>query len=142
MDIRKKQEHTSLLSHFLHSRALIIGEIIVLVVLASAVGKEIVRKYQIQHEIAALQTEAQSLENTNQELQQLITYFESDAYAEEQARLKLGLQKPGESVVTVLGAETDVPNTAVATADAASAAGQSHSNPTRWWSYFFGFTSS
>ncbi|MBI5037969.1 MAG: septum formation initiator family protein [Candidatus Kerfeldbacteria bacterium] len=134
---RKKQEYTSLLSRLIHSRALIIGEIIVLVVLASAVGKEIIRKYQIQHEIAALQEQAESLASTNQQLQQLITYFESDAYAEEQARLKLGLQKPGESVVTVLGAETDVASVTMAPESNTTTDGVEQSNPRRWLNYFF-----
>ncbi len=121
------------------ARSTIIAEIAVLVIIGVALAKEVVHKYQIEHDIAQLQAQAETLQNKNGELQSLITYFESDNYAEEQARLQLGMQRPGESVVTVLGAETDEPSAgggaALAVNDSTSAA--SASNPQRWWDHFF-----
>ncbi len=136
----KKQSEQSAFSKLLHARYVVAVEIIVIVILAVAIGKEMLHKYQVQHEIDQLQAQADELHNSNTELQSLIAYFESDAYAEEQARLQLNMQKPGESVVTVLGADTDTPSGAGGDALAyggGSQTGDQRTNPQRWWDHFF-----
>ena len=128
----------SFINRLLRSKLVIIFEVLILVVLASALGKEIIRKYQIEGEIKELQREVSRLEDNNIELKSLITYFQSDSYKEEQARLQLGLQKEGESVITVLGMETKKntdggQNLAVDMANS----GEPIFNPQQWWDYFF-----
>lgn len=134
MDSKKQ----STLNRLLRSKLVIILELVILVGLSIALGKEVLLKYQVQNEISELETEISELEHRNVELGSLINYLDSDEYKEEQARLKLGLQKPGESVITVLGVSTEseiVPVESLAynthTLD------DTKTNPQRWWDYFF-----
>lgn len=133
------KENIPFIKRLLRSRLLIIAEIVVLVIFSSALAKEIVRNHQVEKEIGTLQDELADLEQNNIELQSLITYFDSDSYKEEQARLKLGLQKPGESVVAVLGDSTN-DKEEIGTESASrnnNQTGEQSSNPQRWLSYFF-----
>ncbi len=139
--VRQKQK--SFFSRLIQSRALIIAEVVVLIILGVAVGKEVLRKYQIEREIASLESQVDDLENANIQLNSLISYFQSPEYTESQARQKLGMQKQGESVVTVLGVETQAgENESAAASPVQSDRAASVSNPQRWWNYFFSTISS
>lgn len=132
------KNNTPYIQRLFRSKAVIVFEVLLLVVISSALAKEVVRRYQIQGEIKSLQNQVQQSEQKKTELQGLISYFDSDAFKEEQARLKLGLQKPGESVVTVLGESTEGVNAVAAelgTGTEQKAA--TTSNPHRWWNRFF-----
>jgi cell division protein FtsB len=124
------------------SKLTVIFEVLVLVLISAALAKEIARRYQIHAEIKKLENTAASLEQRNTELGGLLNQLSNSAYREEQARLKLGLQKPGESVVVVMGESTDnppastnaTPTTAPEESDDISSTA---SNPQKWWDYFF-----
>lgn len=126
------------LKRLFQSKLVIVFEVLLIVLLGTALGKEIIHKYQVEREIQSLQKEVGALDQKNIELKSLITYLNSDTYKEEQARLKLGLQRPGESVITVLGANSDSAAAAAAAAVTAeqSGSGTSVQNPHRWLSYF------
>lgn len=132
----KNQKEQSFFSRLMKSRLMIIGEVVVLLLISFALGQEVIRKYQIEGEISDLQAQTEQLEQNNVELQSLISYFESDSYKEEQARLKLGLQRSGEKVVTVLGVETDIRAEQLQNS-ANDALVDARTNPIRWWDYFF-----
>lgn len=93
-------------------------------------GKSIVRRVEIEHEVASLQHDINQLQSKNDELQRLINYFSTPEYKEREARLRLGLQKPGENVVIIPGLE-------------GSAGGEAAAQPVelpnwrRWFNYFF-----
>lgn len=57
------------------------------------------RNYQLQQEVDNLREEISLLELQNQELEYQIAYYQTDAFADREARDKLGLQAPGETVV-------------------------------------------
>ncbi|MBI3983943.1 septum formation initiator family protein [Candidatus Microgenomates bacterium] len=57
------------------------------------------RNYNLQQEVDALQDEIAYLELKNQELGYQTAYYKTDAFADREARDKLGLQAPGEKVV-------------------------------------------
>lgn len=134
MDSKKQSTFSSLL----RSKLVIILELVILVGLSVALGKEVFLKYRVQGDIRELETEISELEYRNVELGSLINYFESDEYKEEQARLKLGLQKPGESVITVLGASTESEIIQTETlAYNTNTLDDKKTNPHRWWDYFF-----
>ena len=124
---------------FFQSRLFIIVEVITLILITTALGKEIVRKHQVETQVKDLQEELALLEGQKSDLAGLIKYFDSDVYKEEQARLKLGLQKPGESVVAVLGESTSKNNSLPADAsnDISENLMLDNSNPKRWLNYFF-----
>jgi len=133
------KEQTPFFKRLFRSKLLIVFEIVVLVVFSSALAKEIIRKHQIEGEVKKLQEELTQLEQNNIELSGLIQYFNSDTFKEEQARLKLGLQKPGESVIAVLGESTGTATEegGQLIALAQKSEGEQLSNPQRWWNYFF-----
>lgn len=55
----------------------------------------------IDQEIADLDDEIRTLEKENIELRQLVTYLNSSAFIEEQARAELGLKKKDEQAVVI-----------------------------------------
>lgn len=123
------------------SKFVLVFEVLVLVLISAALTKEMVRRYQIRSEIERLQSDVARLEKSNKDLNSLISQLNSESYKEEQARLKLGLQKPGESVVIVLGESTEGSSSfsgqTVATQQESEATQEKTSNPQRWWNYFF-----
>lgn len=87
---------------------------------------------QINKEIQLLHEEIYNLENHNVKLTELIKYFDSEGYAEQKARLELGLKKPGETVVIIPrdkeGAEDGPIGKEV---------NMKQPNYIKWWKYFF-----
>ncbi len=110
---------------------------IILLIILIATGlnlyKSRLKKSQINQEIIGLQGEIQNLEKQNLELNELIEYFNSDAYIEERARINLGLKKEGEKVVILPEIQK--------VGDKIQVLGETEnsekSNPKKWWDYFF-----
>lgn len=135
------QEKGSIFKRLFRSKLLIAIEIVVLVIFSSALAKEAIRKYQVQNEVEQLQQQLSELEQNNVELGKLVEYFESDIYKEEQARLKLGMQKPGEKIITVLGESTNVTNSVAGISEGQIKKDEENlTNPKKWWNYFFKIT--
>jgi len=63
--------------------------------------RETYRKYQLTSEINQLKLNIDKLEGDNQQLTNLMDYFKEDSYLEKEARIKLNLKKPGETVVVL-----------------------------------------
>lgn len=90
------------------------------------------RNRSIDADLARLDAEARTLETRNVELVELLKRFETSGFLEREARLKLNLQKPGETVVVVERAA------AAGTSTARAVPFRIHrSNAERWWLYFF-----
>jgi len=90
----------------------------------------------VDKEIASLKQEAAKAQSQNSQFKKMIDYLESDQFAEEQAKLKLGLKKEGERVAVVTG--LDVATTAATTSDAGAASGSLRDNWHHWLEYFWG----
>lgn len=104
----------------------LVGGTIVAILIAISVGRELYTNYTMQKDIRALEQEAARLDSRRLELLDLAKKFESGEFLEREARLELGLQKPGEHVVVVQPA----------TDGERSAARGPRSNPEHWWDYF------
>lgn len=87
---------------------------------------------QIGREIERLQAEADELERKNADVRLLTERYSSDAFAEEQARTKIGLRKPGELTVILERATTTN-----GVGSSAAAKPRVESNARKWWRYFF-----
>ncbi|MBU0613531.1 septum formation initiator family protein [Patescibacteria group bacterium] len=123
------------IKRFLPSRLFLIIGIAVLVLFSVSLGKEVVRRYEVNKEIQALEKEVEELENQNTELADLIQYLNTNSFREKEARTKLGMAKEGEKVVVI-------PNIEVVAETATEAVGvpdnvEELSNPERWFAYFF-----
>jgi cell division protein FtsL len=70
-----------------------------------------IKAWRLQSELNQFQSEKQALLLQQQQIQQQIGYYSSDAYVEEAARQDLGLVKPGEDLVlpAAPGATTPLP---------------------------------
>jgi cell division protein DivIC len=129
----RQHEKGKLRSFFKSGKWVAVIGIVVLVGLGVALSREVTRKARIQNEVAALEADIYSLERRNEELNGLIDYFQSDAFAEREAREKLNVQKPGEKVIEVQAPVA----TPTQVAAAPTPAPLPQDNPHRWWVYLF-----
>lgn len=73
--------------------------LILLVYLGVSTLGVIAKNYRLQQQVDELTAQNEILRLQNQQLEYEITYFQTDAFVELEAREKLGLQAPGEKVV-------------------------------------------
>lgn len=90
------------------------------------------RNRSIDADLARLGDEARTLETRNVEIVELLKRFETSGFLEREARLKLNLQKPGETVVVVERSVAAASSTARVVP-----VRERYSNVERWWLYFF-----
>ncbi|MFA5358913.1 MAG: septum formation initiator family protein [Patescibacteria group bacterium] len=102
-----------------------------LIFLSYSFIREFSRRYYLQKQVNALEEQVNKIEKENQEFSQLIEYFDTQNFTEEEARVKMGLKKPGEEVVVInQSGKNEVNNQ-----EQDGFAGLS--NPSKWWYYFF-----
>lgn len=120
----------------LSSKVFLFFIVLALIGLVISLGQESYRKYQLTKEINGLKSEIERLEGKNQQLADLMEYFQEGSYLEKEARLKLNLKKPGEKVVVIsqtAGAEVDKR----IVAEAEDEVSNETTNFWKWWEYFF-----
>lgn len=105
------------------------------VIIAISLTKEVIRKIEIQREISSLESEIADLEAHNTELNAMMAYFNSSTFQEKEARSKLNLMEPGETVVVL-------PNQAIEDTVSVAQANQNQGkgalpNYQKWFTYFF-----
>jgi len=138
----------SFVKRLLGLRLVFVVNIVIIVLLSVSFGREFLRNYEIERDIAALQSQATALEARNLEITNLHRTLQTESFIEREARLKLGLKKPGERVIVVRDTPTNV--SAGKEASDTSVDGDTRSesvreegdvttfqNPTKWWLYFF-----
>lgn len=133
------------LGRLIRWRLLLVVNFLVIAFLGVSLSREVVRSRAIGAEIAQLQAQADELAAQNIDLSELRTAMQTESYIEREARLKLGLKKPGEKVVVVQdGQGTDMGEEQTGDAsdplDLVLDDQDPHAaiaNPTKWWYYFF-----
>lgn len=118
-----------------YSQLLIFIGIFFIILFSVGISKRVARKHQIDREIKQLQSEVDKLSSNGKDLNELLSYLNSDDFLEEEARTKLGLKKEGEQVVIIHNKpkefQTDnKPNEIMP---------QKKNNPQKWYNYFFDF---
>lgn len=89
--------------------------------------REIKVRSDINKEIASLQAQRQKLEGQKADLEELLSYLQTDNYIEKEARLKLNLSMPGEKQINLSGEQPPPPDEAA----------EYRSNAAKWFDYFF-----
>jgi len=116
-------------------KAFILVNIAILFLVTLSFGRELVRNYEIDQEISALEGKAIALESQNQEILELAAKLQTDDYLEQEGRMRLSLKKPGEHVAIIPepGEGEPIPeyieNTAASGEEVVS-------NPKLWLEYF------
>jgi len=103
-------------------------------------GKAVWTNFQLKKQKDLIEEQITTLQQKNKNFANLILYYQSDSFREEEARSKLGLKKPGETVVQVPVKKATNYQSEVST----QAQGVSEKDsPTQqvdyslWWQYFF-----
>lgn len=129
---------------FFNQKILALVGLIAIVLISFPFAKNAFKQYRINKEINELKKEISDLQNKNVDLKNFVAYLESDQFAEEQARLNLGLKKPGEELTVIKSAAGD---TAAGTSSGATIFNipgykkikpeAKRPNPVKWLNYFF-----
>lgn len=129
----------SFLSRLFHSRLFLLACVLLIGVLALAVARQTMRNRDIMREITSLEARARSLEQENIRIGDLQQALQTESELEKEARLKLGLKKPGENVV-IIKEEVQKPTTFRSLEELTGdpeVTPEHVANPVRWWRYFF-----
>jgi cell division protein FtsB len=108
-----------------------------LIFLLSQLWTALGKKNDLDKEIASLKEEAAQAEAQNSQFKKMIDYLQSDQFAEEQAKLKLGLKKEGEQVAVVTGLDNASNTMATATFGENTPAPVSLANNWQNWLNYF-----
>ncbi|MBN1585484.1 septum formation initiator family protein [Candidatus Uhrbacteria bacterium] len=134
----RKPNQNSRSRWWLAGRGLFLANLAVLALVAWGFSGEYFRHRRLKSELSRLEAEAVRLETENSETVELGRRFAADEAVEREARTKLGLRKPGESVIILKGTGA-VPVSSGGEA-AASVPGDSEDGKLRlWWKYFFNY---
>jgi len=103
--IRRKNNYFEKI--FFNQKFLTLIGLAVIILIGFPFIKNTLKQYRIDKEINELKKEIFELQNKNVDLKNFVSYLESDQFAEEQARLNLGLKKPGEELTVIKTATGD-----------------------------------
>jgi cell division protein FtsB len=107
-------------------------------VLVGFVGWSLLREMgqgrNVSDNLNSLRKQIAGLEERDRDYSSTLAKLGTPAYIEQEARLKLGYQKPGEQVLLLRNVAPVADSAPVASA----APSANLSNPAKWWRYFFG----
>ena len=131
----EKIESRSMRKGFLYF--LLAGALLVLLFFVTyKLSHQVYRQNKVNEEVDALQAEIDQLDQENQDLNELISYLQTDDFKEKEAKDKLNLIKEGEKLILVkeheLQTETSRENIKKETEIIVH-----HANYYWWWHYFF-----
>jgi cell division protein FtsB len=109
--------------------------LIIIILISIPLAKNLTKKRSVNLEIKELEEEINRLESSSENLKGLIDYLESDQFVEEQARLKLGLKKPGEEAVVIKELPKD--SSVNLNGNKNNELNINNSNYYKWFKYFF-----
>lgn len=117
---------------------IVLGSSALVIVFSFAIIREVIRSGQVRNQIDRLQNEIQSEAERHDQLEDLIAYLSSQTFQEREARLKLGLRKPGERVIVVPPGSVPGSTNTNTSSILSGSEPTNTSLPQRWWDYFFG----
>jgi len=128
---------------FFNQKFLALLGLIIIIFISFPFAKNTLKQYRINKEMNELKQEISDLQNKNVDLKNFVSYLESDQFAEEQARLNLGLKKPGEEEVVIKTSTGDTLTSTSSSATMFNITGYDkakpeieQSNPKKWLNYF------
>jgi len=128
--MRERRKNKLILPDLIFSKFFLIFCVALFLAILFGLANGTIKNYKVDTEIQDLQTEIKSLEGQNQDFSQLINYLKSESFIEQEAKLKLGLKKPGENMVVIPQTETNSDSNG-------EEKNEQLTNPAKWWFYFF-----
>ena len=129
---------------FLKSKIILIIAIVALVFFIVGLTKEIMNRRSINEQINGLNNQIKELQSQNNQISDLINTWQDGSHLEKEARLRLGLQKPGEKAVIISQSESKTSSSGQQLVDSGGvvnnfsiADNNSVANPIKWIHYFF-----
>ncbi len=113
-----------------------IGCGLILLVVSFSSARETYQSWKVEEEVHGLRAHVQALEGRRLQLMDTLTRLQSPETLDKEARLRLGLQKPGEQVF-VLREKNLGPTQASLLVIPDSSVVEDVSNPQKWLRYFF-----
>ena len=131
MMLKRKKHIIHWLRTVVSSKVLLVCIAFLFIIFFTASAKKVMKKEYVDSEIDRLKAEITQLQDKKTQFNEVLQYLESEEYVEDEARLKLGLQKPGERVMVITEntETTEIP---------AQIAYDTRTNIQKWWEYFFG----
>jgi len=126
-----RRDKKAILPDLIFSKFFLVFCIFLFLVILLGLAKGTIKNYKVDSEIENLQDEINNLERQNQELGQLIDYLKSDTFVEQEAKLKFGYKKSGETLVVIPNQEIEEIK------DTEEPISSELANPIKWWLYFF-----
>lgn len=127
----------TVIHRLLHSRIILVLFLFALGLFGLSFGRQALRARDIESQIANLRHQADELNANNVYITDLQAALETQTYLEREARLKLGLKKPGENVIVVQDGGLAAPAVPLPQEASQSSAERAVPNVWRWWYYFF-----
>jgi cell division protein FtsB len=121
-------------STLIRSKSAILVLAVIVGALTIAVGQEFARRLSIRQDQQRLSRQIAELESRQDELTGLLDRLKSESFQERQARLKLNLQRPGETTIIV---SEDGTSSETTTGVHPAPTAEPTSNPVKWWRFFF-----
>ncbi|MFA6587574.1 MAG: septum formation initiator family protein [Patescibacteria group bacterium] len=131
----RNQHQKQFLKRVLTSRGIIVFEVLIIAFLLIGISKEIIRRVSLRQEITTLEKQITELESQNRSLGEYVASINTESFKEKEARKRLNLQKPGESLLIL--PETKSLSNETPENSISNSIGKGKSNPLRWWRYFF-----
>lgn len=145
--MRKLKRKTNNLKNIFFNRIFLsILGLLVLTAISIPLARNASKQYTINNEIKELEKEISSLKGKNQDLNNIISYLESDEFAEEQARINLNYKNKDEEMVIIKKSDEKIngrsepgsKNYDSLNFNAVKLGqGPRINNLGRWWNYFF-----
>ena len=137
--------HKSITRYFpqlFRTRWVYLVNILLIIVVGFSFGREMIRSRDIAKQIQSLQNQSQALQTQHLAIKDLKNAVQTESFVEREARLKLGLKKPGESLVILKNEKTEnVTNQQIhnesTNGEVKTLERKSLANSTKWWYYFF-----
>jgi len=129
-----------------HSRWFYIVNLVLVLIVTVSFTRELIHGHDIATQIQTLQKQSQALQTQHLAIADLKNAVQTETFVEQEARLKLGLKKPGENVVILKNEKTANTQSDSGVKDGLSQTDQSVddsgsqkplANSTKWWYYFF-----
>lgn len=125
------------LKNIFQSRAALFLLLLAFVWMSLVLVKAAYKKYQLEQQISTIKQEIEKTEQRSKELNEMINYFSSYTYLEQEAKEKLNLKKEGETVVVVPEEAVGQTEEAIESPSPTPTSSPVKNNLIKWWEFLF-----